>query len=97
MLVEDARGYIDCVFTTEVEKKDILSMRSGIHAYTNLPCVMEIDAIASDQLRDIATCMDGLVLRTPIVQLIETYGKECIPYVYAYVKEIKDGLTSLKK
>lgn len=90
-LVADAKGYINCVFTTEVKKKDLLSMLSSIQAYSDLPCVMELDAIASDEFHDIIACVDGLVLRDSIVERIEAHGKECIPYVCALVKDIKEA------
>lgn len=35
---------------------------------------------------------DGAIVGSAIVKLCGTYGKDCVPKVKAYVKEMKDAL-----
>ena len=45
-----------------------------------------------EQAKKMADQSDGAIVGSAIVKLCGQYGKDCVPYVAAYVKEMKDAL-----
>ena len=45
-----------------------------------------------EQAKKMADQSDGAIVGSAIVKLCGTYGKDCVPKVKAYVKEMKDAL-----
>lgn len=42
-----------------------------------------------------AASSDGVIVGSAIVRLCEKYGEDCVPYVAAYVKEMKEAVQAV--
>ena len=51
-----------------------------------------MDVTTPEQAKKMADQSDGAIVGSAIVKLCGTYGKDCVPKVKAYVKEMKDAL-----
>lgn len=97
-IARDASGFIYVVSSLGVTgvrseiTTDIGAMVALIREATSLPCAVGFGISTPDQARKMAGLSDGAIVGSAIVKLIAQYGREAVPHVAAYVKEMKDAV-----
>lgn len=98
-ITREAEGFVYCVSSTDMDEKnsqkitDIQTMVERVKDGKNIPCAVECGVTAPRQVQQIAAYVDGVIAGSAVVELCGTYGKESIPYVKEYVKEMKRAIS----
>ena len=98
MIAKEASGFVYCVSSLGVT-----GMRSDITTYigamvklvktaNDIPCAVGFGISTPEQAKDMAGESDGAIVGSAIVRLCEKYGEDCVPYIYEYVKAMKDAV-----
>lgn len=98
MIAQEAEGFIYCVSSLGVTgvrseiKTDIESMIQKVKAVTDVPCAVGFGISTPEQAERMAAFSDGAIVGSAIVRMVEKYGKDAVPYVADYVKNMKIGV-----
>lgn len=99
MIAKEAKGFIYIVSSLGVTgmrneiQTDIASIVELVRANTSVPCAVGFGISRPDQAAKMAGFSDGAIVGSAIMKLIEKYGVDAVPYVGAYVKEMKDAIS----
>lgn len=97
-IAREAEGFVYCVSSLGVTgmrssiTTDIGAMVKLVKAGKDIPCAVGFGISTPEQAKKMADQSDGAIVGSAIVKLCGQYGKDCVPYVAAYVKEMKDAL-----
>ena len=97
-IAKEAEGFVYCVSSLGVTgmrsaiTTDIGAMVKLVKAEKDIPCAVGFGISTPEQAKKMADQSDGAIVGSAIVKLCGQYGKDCVPYVAAYVKEMKDAL-----
>jgi tryptophan synthase alpha chain len=97
-IAREAEGFVYCVSSLGVTgmrsqiTTDIGAMVKLVKQEKNIPCAVGFGISNPEQARSMAAQSDGVIVGSAIVRLCEAHGKDCVPYVKAYVKEMKESL-----
>lgn len=97
-IAEDADGFIYVVSSMGVTgmrseiKTDLEEMLSSIKEAADVPAAVGFGINTEEQAESIARIADGVIVGSAIVKLIERHGGEAGPYVFDYVKRMKDAI-----
>ena len=97
-IAREAEGFVYCVSSLGVTgmrssiTTDIGAMVKLVKAAKDIPCAVGFGISTPEQAKKMADQSDGAIVGSAIVKLCGQYGKDCVPYVAAYVKEMKDAL-----
>ena len=97
-IAREAEGFVYCVSSLGVTgmrssiTTDIGAMVKLVKAEKDIPCAVGFGISTPEQAKKMADQSDGAIVGSAIVKLCGQYGKDCVPYVAAYVKERKDAL-----
>lgn len=97
-IAREAEGFVYCVSSLGVTgmrssiTTDIGAMVKLVKAEKDIPCAVGFGISTPEQAKKMADQSDGAIVGSAIVKLCGQYGKDCVPYVAAYVKEMKDAL-----
>ena len=97
-IAREAEGFVYCVSSLGVTgmrssiTTDIGAMVKLVKAEKDIPCAVGFGISTPEQAKIMADQSDGAIVGSAIVKLCGQYGKDCVPYVAAYVKEMKDAL-----
>ena len=97
-IAKEAEGFVYCVSSlgvTGVRKEittDIGEMVKMVKSQKNIPCAVGFGISTPEQAEKMASQADGVIMGSAIVKLCEAYGEDCVPYVYEYVKKMKDAV-----
>ena len=103
MIAREARGFVYCVSSLGVtgERRqittDIGKMTALVKAQQDIPCAVGFGISTPEQAAEMARCCDGVIVGSAIVRLCGKYGKECVPYVADYVRQMKAALEQTAK
>lgn len=98
MIAKEAKGFIYLVSSLGVTgvrsniSTDVDSMIEEVRKVTTVPCAIGFGISTTSQASEFAKKADGVIVGSSIVRIIEAYGKDSIPKVYEYVKEMKDAI-----
>lgn len=98
MIAKHASGFIYIVSSlgvTGVRKKittDIASMVRLVRDNTDIPCAVGFGISTPDQAAKMAALSDGAIVGSAIIKIVAEHGKDSVPYVGDYVKNMKDAL-----
>lgn len=98
MIAKEAKGFVYCVSSlgvTGMRKSittDIGSMVKAIKQNTDVPVAVGFGISTPQQAADISKKADGIIIGSAIVKIILEHGRNASPYVYEYVKNIKDAM-----
>ena len=98
MIAKEAEGFLYCVSSlgvTGVRKEittNIGEMIDKVREVTDIPCAVGFGISTPEQAKKMADQSDGAIVGSAIVKLCGAYGKDCVPKVKAYVKEMKDAI-----
>lgn len=70
---------------------DLDSIVGLIRKVTDTPTAIGFGINTTEQAEKFAGIADGVIVGSAIVKLIEKYGKDAAPYVYDYVKSMKEA------
>ena len=98
-----AKGFLYCISSLGVtgERADIRTDVGEMvarckRANPSVPCAVGFGISRPEQAAAMAAVSDGVIVGSTIVKLCAKYGTDCVPYVAAYVKEMKDALRDVK-
>ena len=98
MIAKEASGFVYCVSSLGVSgmrsdiTTDIGAMVKLVKTANDIPCAVGFGISTPEQAKDMAGKSDGAIVGSAIVRLCEKYGEDCVPYIYEYVKAIKDAV-----
>lgn len=98
MIASSAEGFVYCVSSLGVTgtrseiTSDIDSMIASVRENTDIPVAIGFGISNPEQAAQMAAKSDGIIIGSAIVKLIEKYGKDSVPYVKEFVKEISAAL-----
>ena len=98
MIAKEAEGFLYCVSSLGVTgvRKEITTNIGGmidkVREVTDIPCAVGFGISTPEQAKKMADQSDGAIVGSAIVMLCGAYGKDCVPKVKAYVKEMKDAI-----
>ncbi len=97
MIAKEASGFVYCVSSLGVTgvrneiQTDIGAMVKLVKEVSDIPCAVGFGISTPAQAAKMSALSDGAIVGSAIVKLCAQYGKECVPYVKEYVKEMKDA------
>ena len=100
MVAKEASGFIYVVSSLGVTgvrseiTTDIGAMVELIRANSSCPCSVGFGISTPEQAKKMAGLADGAIVGSAIVKLIAQYGREAVPYVADYVKQMKEAVLS---
>ena len=98
MIAENAAGFIYVVSSMGVTgvrseiKTDLDSILKVIKEATDLPAAIGFGISTPEQAKKMASISDGAIVGSAIVKIVEKYGEEAGPYIYEYVKSMKEAV-----
>ena len=98
MIAEDAKGFLYVVSSMGVTgireefSSDIEDMISAVREVSDIPAAVGFGISNPEKAREMAEKSDGAIVGSAIVKIVGQYGKDCVPYVSKFVKELKDGV-----
>ena len=101
MIAKEAKGFVYCVSSLGVTgtrsaiTTDIGAMVGSVKAVTDVPAAVGFGISTPQQAKEIAQKADGIIIGSAIVRIIEQYGENAAPYVYDFVKSVREALDSL--
>lgn len=100
-IAREAEGFVYCVSSLGVTgmrsqiTTDIGAMVELVKKERDIPCAVGFGISNPEQARKMAAQSDGVIVGSAIVKLCEAHGAEAVPYIYEYVKEMKDAVREL--
>ena len=97
-VAKEASGFIYVVSSLGVTgvrseiTTDIGAMVELIRANSRCPCAVGFGISTPAQAKKMAGLSDGAIVGSAIVKLIAQYGRDAVPYVFEYVKSMKDAV-----
>ncbi len=97
-IASEAKGFIYVVSSMGVTgvrseiKTDLASMVGQIRQVTNVPCAIGFGISTPEQAKKMAAVSDGAIVGSAIVRMIAEHGREAAPYLYDYVKRMKEAV-----
>lgn len=98
MIAKEANGFVYCVSSLGVTgvrtniTTDIGAMVKLVKQVKDIPCAVGFGISTPEQAKKMAAFSDGAIVGSAIVKLCAKYKEECVPYVAAYVKEMKEAV-----
>lgn len=98
MIAQNANGFIYVVSSMGVTgvrseiKTDISSIVKSIKEVTDTPCAIGFGISKPEQAANMASIADGAIVGSAIVRIVAEHGKESAPYLYDYVKSMKEAV-----
>ena len=98
MVAREAAGFIYVVSSLGVTgvrseiTTDIGTMVKLIRESSDLPCAVGFGISTPEQAKKMAGLSDGAIVGSAIVKLLARYGREAVPHVAEYMKEMKDAV-----
>ena len=97
LIAKESTGFIYVVSSMGVTgvrseiTTDLDSIVGLIRKVTDTPTAIGFGINTTEQAEKFAGIADGVIVGSAIVKLIEKYGKDAAPYVYDYVKSMKEA------
>lgn len=92
-IAKNSTGFLYCMGVANVDggiDSTSQNMISRAKVASDIPCCMGLDITNAGQVKALAQCADGLIVRDAIVKLVEQYGEDSAPHVYKFAKEIRE-------
>lgn len=93
-----AEGFVYCVSSLGVTgvrseiTTDVDSMIRLVKKTRDIPCAVGFGISTPEQAKEIGAVADGVIVGSAIVKLCAQHGKNCVPYVEEYVRQMKAAL-----
>jgi len=99
MIAREAEGFIYCVSSlgvTGVREKlgeQVADTVRMIKAVKDIPCAVGFGIATPQQAGEVARVADGVIVGSAIVQIVAQHGRDCVPHVVNYVREMKAAIS----
>lgn len=99
MVAKEAEGFVYCVSSlgvTGVRSKittDIGGMVEQVRQVTKVPTAVGFGVSTPEQAKEMAEKADGVIVGSAIMKIIGQYGRDCVPYVAEYVRQMKAAIS----
>lgn len=96
-IAKEATGFIYLVSSMGVTgvrseiKTDLDSIVKIIRKVSNVPVAIGFGINTPEQAQNLSKISDGVIVGSAIIKLVEKYGKGSGPYIYDYVKNMKNA------
>lgn len=93
----DAQGFMYCVSSLGVTgtrskiTTDVGKMVKRVKEARDIPCAIGFGISNTETAREMASCADGIIVGSAIIKIIAKYGKECVPHVEEFVRNMKEA------
>ena len=100
MIAREAEGFIYVVSSLGVTgvrseiKTDLKSIVESIREVTRIPTAIGFGISTPEQAEKMAKTADGVIVGSAMVKIVAQYGKDAAPYLYDYVKSMKEAVSS---
>jgi tryptophan synthase alpha chain len=97
-IASEAKGFIYVVSSMGVTgvrsefATGLDSIVESIRKVTDVPCAIGFGISTPEQALKMASISDGAIVGSAIVRIIAQHGAEAAPYIYEYVKSMKDAV-----
>ncbi len=97
-IASEAEGFIYVVSSMGVTgvrneiTTDLSSIIESIRSATDTPCAIGFGISTPKQAKEMAAISDGAIVGSAIVKLIAEHGTEAAPFLYEYVKSMKEAV-----
>ncbi len=97
-IAREAQGFVYCVSSLGVTgvrseiTTDIGEMVSLVRGATHIPCAVGFGISTPEQAKAIAAKADGVIVGSAIVKLVAQHGKDSVPVVVEYVRQMKQAI-----
>lgn len=97
-IAKEAKGFLYCVSSLGVTgvrseiKTDIGAMVSMVKEVTDIPVAVGFGISTPEQAKKMASLSDGSIVGSAIVKIVAQYGKDSVPKVTEYVKQMKEAV-----
>jgi len=97
-IAQEAKGFLYVVSSMGVTgmrselKTDLKSILATVKEASNLPAAVGFGINTPVQAKEIVDIADGVIVGSAIVKLIERYGEAAGPYLFEYVKSMKEAM-----
>lgn len=94
MIAEKASGFVYCVSSLGVTgtrseiTTDIGEMVRLVKETKDIPCAVGFGISTPEQVLEMCRHADGVIVGSAIVKLCGEYGRDCVPYVARYVRNM---------
>lgn len=98
-IAKEAKGFIYCVSSLGVTgmrskiSTDIGAIVNTVRENTDVPVAVGFGISTPEQAANIAKKADGIIIGSAIVKIIAEHGTEAVPYVYDFVKSVKEAVS----
>ena len=98
MIAKEAEGFVYCVSSLGVTgtrtkiTTDVGEMVRLVKKEKDIPCAIGFGISNPEQAKQMASHADGVICGSAIVKIIAKYGKDCVPYVEEFVREMKEAI-----
>ncbi len=99
MIAKEAEGFVYCVSSLGVTgvrgeiTTDIGEMTALVKKQKDIPCAIGFGISTPEQAAKMAAHSDGIIVGSAIMRLCAEYGKDCVPQVADYVRQMKAAIT----
>ena len=100
MIAKQAKGFIYVVSSMGVTgvrsdiSTDLSPIIKAIREETDVPCAIGFGISNPEMAKKMSSISDGAIVGSAIVKIVEKYGKDSAPYIYDFVKSMKDAVVS---
>lgn len=95
MIAREAKGFLYCVSSLGVTGvrseigNEVEGLIKAAKTVTDVPCCVGFGISTPQQAAEMSKISDGVIVGSAIVKIVAEHGRECVPYVSEYVKEMK--------
>ena len=97
-IASEARGFLYVVSSMGVTgirseiKTDLASILAAVREASDIPAAVGFGINTPEQAAKVAEIADGVIVGSAIVKIIARYGSQAGPYIYDYVKKMKEAI-----
>ncbi|SHI55746.1 tryptophan synthase, alpha chain [Butyrivibrio fibrisolvens DSM 3071] len=98
MIAKEAKGFLYVVSSmgvTGVREEfatNIEDMIATVREVSDIPAAVGFGISNPDQAQGMAEKSDGAIVGSAIVKIVGQYGKDCVPHVAEFARQLKDGV-----
>lgn len=100
MIAREAKGFVYVVSSLGVTgvrseiNTNVEEMTDMIREVTDVPCAVGFGISKPEQAAKMAAISDGAIVGSAIVRMVAANGRDCVPVVEKYVKNMKEAVIS---
>lgn len=98
-IASEAKGFLYVVSSMGVTgvrseiKTDLVSILSSVREASDVPAAVGFGINTPEQAAKVAKIADGVIVGSAIVKIVARYGDQAGPYIYEYVKNMKEAIS----